>query len=122
MSRKPEPETFEYSIDGLRAAAGKTDRDNEILSLKTAKAKDWWFHVKGMPGSHVILFVEDQEPSKEILKKTAAIAAWHSKAKNAGTIAVSCTRAMNVRKPRGAKTGTVTISKQITLKVRPELP
>ena len=114
----------EYQLpDGWIARAGKTDADNDILSIKIAKPNDWWFHVKGMPGSHVILSNENNvEADRELLKIAAAIAAYHSKARTGGTTAVVCTKAMNVSKPSGAKPGTVTIRKEITLKVKPAIP
>lgn len=103
--------------------AGKSGLDNDVLSLETAHPSDWWFHVKGMPGSHVILRHPDhQEPSKELLECAAAVAAWHSKARSGGVTAVSCTQAKNVSKPRGTKPGTVHITKSRVLKVRPALP
>jgi predicted ribosome quality control (RQC) complex YloA/Tae2 family protein len=57
-----------------------------------------------------------------MLKAAAAVAAYHSKARNAGVVPVSCARAQDVSKPRGAKVGTVQIRKETTLKVRPGLP
>ena len=103
---------------------GKTDHDNDCLSIKLAHPQDWWFHVLGMPGSHVLLKRKenDEEPGTEILKAAAAIAAYHSKARNGGTVPVSCTRARYVSKPRGAKPGTVTIRKEKVIKVKPALP
>ena len=103
--------------------AGRTDSDNDHLSLRMAGPNDWWFHVRGQPGSHVILRVlPGQEPDRRILKQAAAIAAFHSKARHGGVVAVSATRARYVTKPRGAKPGTVQIRKEIVLKVRPALP
>ena len=103
--------------------AGKSDVDNGRLSLKTAAPNDWWFHVRGMPGSHVILQAKpDREPDRDTKKMAAAIAAYHSKARTGGLTAVSCTRARFVTKPKGAKRGTVTIRKEMVLKVRPALP
>ncbi len=103
---------------------GKTDRDNDRLSIKLARPGDWWFHVRGMPGSHVILKTKEknEEPGQEILKAAAAIAAYHSKARRGGIVPVSCTRARYVTKPRGAKPGTVTIRKERVIKVRPAIP
>ena len=113
----------EYILPGeWIVLAGKTDLDNDRLSLKTANPNDWWFHIRGMPGSHVILRAKpDQEPDKSTLKQAAAIAAYHSKARNGGVVAVSCTRAQYVTKPKGAKSGTVQIRKESVLKVRPAL-
>ncbi len=75
-----------------------------------------------MPGSHVVLKVPTgEDPNRDILKKTASIAAYYSKGKTGGVVAVSCTRARYVTKPSGAKPGTVQIRKEIVLKVRPGL-
>jgi len=114
----------EFDLDGgWKVLVGKTDADNDRLSIKVAGPNDLWFHVRGMPGSHVILKVgSGAAPDRETIKKTAAIAAYYSKARNAGIVAVSCTQARFVKKPKGAKPGSVTISKETVLKVRPSLP
>lgn len=119
-----QPKVYIYPLtDGWVVLAGKTDQDNDILSLQTAGPNDWWFHVRGMPGSHVILTGnEHEEPSKDLLLQAASIAAYHSKSRDGGTVAVSATRSRYVTKPRGAKPGTVTIRKEIILKVRPSVP
>jgi predicted ribosome quality control (RQC) complex YloA/Tae2 family protein len=114
----------EYELPGgWTVLAGRTDADNDYLSIKLAKAKDWWFHARGCPGSHVLLRArEDGEPDKATLEAAAAIAAWHSKARAGGVVPVSCTPAINVSKPRGAEPGSVMIRKEKVLKVRPALP
>lgn len=115
---------YKYELPGNWVVlAGKTDADNDRLSLRIATPRDWWFHVRGMPGSHVILQVNsDLEPDRATLKHAAAIAAYHSKARSGGVVPVDCTRARYVSKPRGAKAGTVIIRKEIVLKVRPAIP
>ncbi len=120
----PPPRLYAYTLaDGWKVLAGRTDADNDHLSLRIARPNDWWFHVRGMPGSHVLLQVEGgQEPSKAVLRQAAAVAAYHSKARTGGTVAVSATRARFVSKPRGAKPGTVQIRKETVFKVRPALP
>jgi len=121
---KPSPKVYAYQLPGnWTVLAGRTDADNEMLSLTVAGPKDWWFHVRGVPGSHVILRSrEDREPGPEVLKQAAAIAAYHSKARHGGKVAVACTRACFVSKPRGAPTGTVAIKRERILKVRPGIP
>jgi len=139
--RGPEaPRLREYALPGgWRALAGRTEADNDRLSLRLARPHDWWFHVRGQSGSHVVL----QGPpgaraDGEILTAAAAIAAWHSKARAAaqqgaqpardgggrpgGLVAVSCTQARYVSKPRGARPGTVQIRRETVLRVRPALP
>ena len=103
--------------------AGKTDAANQQLSLQLAQPDDYWFHVRGMPGSHVILRArDDDEPDRDTLEGAAAIAAYHSKARRGGLVPVSCTRARFVTKARGEPVGTVEIRKERVLKVRPGLP
>lgn len=111
----------EYRLPGeWQVLAGRTDAANDYLSLKLARPGDLWFHVRGMPGSHVILQVPaGRVPDRATIELAAAIAAYHSKAREGGTVAVSCTDARQVSKPRGAKPGTVTIRKETVLKVRP---
>ncbi len=109
--------------DGWQVLAGRTEVDNDRLSLREAHPDDWWFHVRGMPGSHVLLRRrEGLEPGRSVLEQAAAIAAHHSKACDGGVVAVSCTRARHVVKPRGARPGSVQIRKERVLKVRPGLP
>ena len=109
--------------DDFVVIAGKTAQDNDFISFKVAGPNDWWFHSHGVPGSHVLLrSLSGAEPDKKTLETAASIALWHSKAKNAGVAPVSMTKAVNVTKPRGVPTGTVTITKDKTLKVRPGLP
>lgn len=127
MSWRPEmeypPAVWEYEVEGWLVWAGRTAADNDRLSLKVARNDDWWFHVAGTPGSHVVLFVrEGVEPPGEVVKAAAAIAAYHSKLRAGGTVAVSGTRARHVQKPRGAKPGTVSIRKVKVFKVKPSLP
>ncbi len=123
-SGRPDVRLIEYSLPGgWTVLAGRTDRDNEYLSLKVTKANDWWFHVKGLPGSHVVLRVPaGEEPDRETVKAAAAIAAWHCKKRDSRQVAVSGTRGRYVTKPRGAPPGTVSVRRETVFKVKPALP
>jgi predicted ribosome quality control (RQC) complex YloA/Tae2 family protein len=111
----------EYRLPGdWQVLAGRTDAANEYLSLRLARQRNLWFHIRGMPGGHVVLRVpEGARPDRATEELAAAIAAFHSKARTAGTVAVSCTEGRNVSKPPGAKPGTVSITRERVLKVRP---
>ena len=117
------PRCWEYELPGgFKVYAGKSQDDNDKLSLRFAQPNDYWFHVKGMSGSHVILRVEGIEPDRDTLHQAAAVAAYHSKARAAGTTPVTMTLAKNVSKPKGAKPGTVQVKRESTLKVNPGVP
>ena len=122
--RSIQPEYWKYDLaGGFEALAGKTDADNDMLSLHLAAAGDLWFHVRGLPGSHVILRHPDGEkPDAAAIKQAASIAAWHSKARNASHVTVCYTEPRHIGKPRGAKPGSVTIKREKTVRVRPALP
>jgi predicted ribosome quality control (RQC) complex YloA/Tae2 family protein len=117
------PRLLEYTLpSGWKVLVGRTDADNDRLSLKMARPEDWWFHVRGTSGSHVVLQgPSGEEADRKTRKRAAAIAAYHSKARKGGVVAVSCTRARYVTKPRGAEVGTVQVRKEIVLKVRPAI-
>ncbi len=109
--------------NGLEIWVGMDDRSNDRLSLKEAHPNDFWFHVNGFPGSHVLLRCGEAEiePDKESIRQTAALAAYFSKMRNAGMVSVHYCRAKDVHKPRGAKPGTVTIKNAHKIKVKPQL-
>ncbi len=115
----------ELLIDGkYKVLVGRDSKSNDMLSIKIAKQNDYWFHARGLPGSHVVLRVEDTKIGvpKNILKNAAQIAAFYSKAKTAGTAPVSYTLAKFVRKKKGMEPGKVTIEKEKVLLVRPGIP
>ena len=111
----------EYLLPGgWKLLVGRTARANDYLSLRLARPSDLWFHVKGMQGSHAVLRVPSgTAPNRSTQELAAAIAAYHSKARSGGTVAVSCTEARHVSKPPRAPAGTVTIRKETVLKVQP---
>lgn len=112
---------LEYALPGDWVVyAGKTDAANDFVSTKLTRQNDRWFHVRGMPGGHVALRVPpERTPDRATLERAAAIAAFHSKARSGGIVAVSMAEGRHVSKPRGVKAGTVEIRKETVLKVRP---
>ncbi|SDK42524.1 Rqc2 family fibronectin-binding protein [Natronincola ferrireducens] len=95
------------SSDGFEILVGKNNKQNDEITLKIADKEDLWFHVKDMPGSHVILKGNNQKYSQRAIEEAASLAAYYSKAKNATKVAVDYTQKKNVRKPKGAKPGMV---------------
>jgi predicted ribosome quality control (RQC) complex YloA/Tae2 family protein len=114
-----------YLIDGkFDLYVGKDSKNNDLLTTRFAKQNDYWFHARGSSGSHVVLRSQNtKEPiPKNILKKAAAIAAFHSKAKTAGIVPVAYTFKKYVVKKKGDPAGTVRLLREEVLLVRPEIP
>jgi len=103
---------------------GKDSKNNDLLTTKFAKQNDYWFHARSVSGSHVVLRVENtKEPvPKNILKKVASLAAYHSKAKTAGIVPVAFTFKKYVVKKKGDSVGTVHLLREDVLLVKPEIP
>lgn len=114
----------EYPVDDdWYVLVGRSDSENDELSLREAKSFELWFHVKGVPGSHLLLRSDtEKKPSKEVIKKAAALAAYFSKARQAGIVPVIYTEAKNLSKHPRFKAGTVSVKKERTVKVRPQAP
>ncbi len=104
-------------IDGYTVYIGRSAAMNDILTTKIARPNDIWLHASGVPGSHVVIRVEDLVPKKDTIKEVAKLAAKHSKGK--GKIDVVYTEAKHVKKDSRHNVGQVTItsSRAKTLRV-----
>lgn len=99
---------FHYlSSDGFHMYVGKNNYQNDELTFKFASGGDWWFHAKGMPGSHVIVKTEGKELPDRAFEEAAKLAAYYSKARNQNKIEIDYTEKKNVKKPGGSKPGFV---------------
>lgn len=99
---------------GYRMVCGKNNTQNDYITFKLAGKLDLWFHVKGAPGSHVVLICNGEEPSEQDYTEAAVLAATYSGAKGSGQIPVDYTRVKNIKKPPAAKPGYVTYSTNYT--------
>jgi predicted ribosome quality control (RQC) complex YloA/Tae2 family protein len=110
--------------EGWDVLIGRSNEGNDYLTLHLARPEDYWFHVHGAAGSHVVLRrgKGKDEPSKQTLLEVASWAAFYSQARTAGTVPVIVTRKKYVRKPRKAPAGTVACEREKTLMVRPREP
>ena len=109
------------SPDGMVILVGKTSRDNDILSLKLASPRDFWFHVSGESGSHVVVRNPENLESlpRDTKRLAAALAAGHSKARRGGRLAVHMARCRELSKPRGMAPGKVRLSRFETVRSSP---
>ena len=104
--------------DGMRVLCGKNNVQNEYITHRLAEKTDYWFHAKGVPGSHVVLVTEGREPTDRDFTVAAEIAAYYSKAEG-DHIAVDYTLAKHVKKPAGGKPGMVIYHTNWTAYVTP---
>ena len=96
------------STDGYDIYVGKNNYQNEELTFKVATGNDWWFHAKGIPGSHVILKSNNEEDLPDrVYEEAAALAAFYSKAKDSEKVEVDYIQKKNIKKVAGAPPGFV---------------
>ncbi|MFD1471288.1 Rqc2 family fibronectin-binding protein [Companilactobacillus mishanensis] len=115
--KKTVGEKFETST-GIQVIVGKNNIENDKLTMKLAQKNHYWLHVKGIPGSHVIL--ESSDPDEQSLVEAASIAAYYSKARDSAKVPVDYLQVRNIRKPNGAKPGFVIFEGQKTMLVDPD--
>lgn len=106
---------------GKEVLVGRNNRQNDLLTLKTARPDDLWLHVKEIPGSHVIL---RRDPSADFTEadivEAAMLAAYHSRGRQSSRVPVDYTMRNHVRKPAGARPGMVIYDHHRTVYVTPE--
>jgi predicted ribosome quality control (RQC) complex YloA/Tae2 family protein len=109
------------SPDGMIVLVGRTARDNDVLSLRLAAPRDFWFHVAGESGSHVVVRNPDSLAAlpRETKKFAAGLAAGYSKARKGGKVAIHMARAGDVSKPRGLAPGKVYLRRFTTVHSAP---
>lgn len=119
-TEKPSAPYKFLSSDGYTIFAGKNNRQNDTLTMKTAAADDIWLHTKDIPGSHVLIADAKEDVPEATLLEAAAIAATLSKAKGSLKVAVDYTPRKNIRKPNGSKPGMVVYEGYNTILVDPD--
>jgi predicted ribosome quality control (RQC) complex YloA/Tae2 family protein len=106
---------------GLEVRVGRTSKDNDRLTFGNCLPSAVGLHARSVPGSHVVLrWTGEGAPPARDLEEAATLAAWYSKARTSGTVAVDWTRRKYVRKPRGAPPGRVSILHAKTVFVAPD--
>ncbi len=109
-----------YEIEGFEVLVGRGDAENDTLTLRVAEPHDFWLHVAGTPGSHVVV----RNPAHlaalppQVAEAAARLAVWHSRSRGArGKVAVHLCQAAEVTKRRGQPAGEVLLRRYDTLRV-----
>lgn len=100
---------FHYvSSDGYHIYVGKNNFQNEELTFKFATGNDWWFHAKGVPGSHVIVKTNGEEELPDrVFEEAGKLAAYYSQSRGNDKVEIDYIQKKHVKKPAGGKPGFV---------------
>ncbi len=111
---------FHYlSSDGFHIYVGKNNYQNEELTFKVAAGNDWWFHAKGIPGSHVIVKCDGKELSDKTFEEAGALAAYYSKGRDNDKVEIDYIQRKHVKKAAGGAPGFVIYHTNYSLLANP---
>ncbi len=113
---------FHYrSSAGYDIYVGKNNYQNDELTFKIATGNDWWFHAKGIPGSHVIVKANNEELPDHVFEEAARLAGYYSKGRDADKIEIDYLQKKNVKKPNKANPGFVVYYTNYSMTIHPGL-
>ena len=114
---------FHYiSSDGYHMYVGKNNYQNEELTFKFATGNDWWFHAKGMPGSHVIVKTNNETDLPDrMFEEAGKLAGYYSSGRDSDKIEIDYLQKKNVKKPNGSAPGFVVYYTNFSLTVHPDI-
>ncbi len=116
----PEQLFRQYEMMGFQIWMGRSARNNDLLTVQFARKEDLWLHAKDVSGSHVIIRHQSgQNFPDPVIRKAAALAAWHSRKRNDTVCPVTVTPRKYVRKQKGLPEGAVIVEKEKVVLVRP---
>lgn len=85
------------SLDGIKIKVGESAKENDDLT-GSSYPNEWWLHVDGGPGAHVVVCHEGNILPKETKRDAAFLAVHHSKVGNVKMVRVNLTRVDQVIK------------------------
>ena len=109
------------SSDGFDIYVGKNNYQNEEVTFKLASGNDWWFHAKGIPGSHVVVRTEGKELPDRTFEEAGSLAAWYSKGRGNEKVEIDYIQRKHVKKAAGGAPGFVIYHTNYSLMAEPKL-
>jgi predicted ribosome quality control (RQC) complex YloA/Tae2 family protein len=107
---------------GFTLWVGRNSRQNETVTFVKAARGDVWLHAQGVPGAHVVVKAAGREVPETVIEAAAAVAAWHSRARDDAVATVIVADPRHVRRAAGGQPGRVRVDQLTTLNVRPKPP
>ena len=115
---KPNFDTY-YDVHGIEILVGKNNIQNEYITHKLARHNEIWFHVKEAPGSHVV--VRETFPlTEETIRTASQLAAYYSKMRKSGSVAVDYVEVRYIKKVPGRVNSFVTYKNNKTIYIDPD--
>ncbi len=109
------------SSDGYHMYVGKNNFQNDELTFHFADGGDWWFHAKGMTGSHVIVKTRGEELPDRTFEEAAKLAGYYSSGKDAPKVEIDYIEKKHVKKPNGSKPGFVVYYTNYSMIIKPDI-
>ncbi len=118
--RKKQEESFGsvYVIGGFTVNVGRNNVENDKITF-SARPKDIWLHAKDYHSSHVIVETAGKIVPESVIKISAEICGYYSKARESGKVEIVYTEKKNVKKPTGAKLGFCHYDNYLSIIVQP---
>lgn len=96
------------SSDGYDIYVGKNNLQNDYLTFQLATGNDWWFHAKGVPGSHVLVRTNGETDMPDrTFEEAGRLAAYYSKNRGQDKVEIDYIQKKHIKKPNSAKPGFV---------------
>ena len=129
IKRKPSEKKSKYiskpmhfrSKEGFDIYVGKNNFQNEELTFKVATGNDWWFHAKGIPGSHVIVKCDGKELPDSVFEEAGRLAAFFSKSRTLSKVEIDYVQKKHVKKINGGKPGFVIYHTNFSMLISPDI-
>ena len=109
------------SSDGFDMYVGRNNLQNDMLTFKVGQGNDWWFHAKGIPGSHVLVKCPDGDMPDRTFEEAGRLAGYYSRGKDSEKVEIDYLQKKNVKKPNKAKPGFVVYYTNYSLTIKPDI-
>lgn len=112
------PNIKKVKIEEFDVYIGRDSKSNDYLTFEMCGDEDIWMHAKGVPGSHVVIFVKENLPTEDIIKKVGMLARENSKAKGVANAPIVYCKRKFVKKNPGMNDGQVAVDYKNSYEVK----
>jgi predicted ribosome quality control (RQC) complex YloA/Tae2 family protein len=114
------PNIKRMEVGGFAVLQGRDAESNDHLTLELADDEDYWFHAKGVPGSHVVIKADGKVPDRGVIYSVAEIAARNCQKKEGMVEVVYCKKKFVTKRP-GMNPGQVAVDEANSEKIEVQI-